>query len=366
MKNLLLLFASILTFPLFAQFEINDVDFATVGDSVIYAIDSSFTDDLNNLDIVGDSAEWDFSELGIANEDTVFFLNPADISGGASFSSATFGYRQGLLSTFMDVNVSDVSILGVSTALSAFIDTNLLDTSFFGGNIPTSATFKYKNGGLFYLDLPAEYGDSDGGTAEGSFTFYYGDSIMGFYADSIRIKEDVTYDSEIDGAGVLKIPDGEYYAVRQNVWYTRTYSIGVGPYPFIGYLDVLPNVLRLTEHTYRFFGDYQKFPIVEINTDSAGTFNISRFQTQPPGSQVGVNEVLQTDNYTVRTFPTHFAIELNTSIVSFEVYNAVGQQLEEGNVSGNQFDVKRRTADLHIIKAVTNQGDVMIIKLPGK
>ena len=153
MKKLLLVLSTILYLQSFSQFVIEDNDFGAQGDTIFYGVDSSFTDDLDNINVFGDSVIWDFSQLSVAIEDTFLFQNPSQLLNGNYFSSSDFGYEGRLFNTFMSVNSNKVVIDGISNSLSGLIDTSLLDSTLLS-SIPENVAFKY-SGGLYFLNLPA-------------------------------------------------------------------------------------------------------------------------------------------------------------------------------------------------------------------
>ena len=365
-----------------AQFVVEENDFPIVGDTVLYAIDSSFTDNLNNLDLVGDSLEWDFSELGVGREDTLLFVPPTSLQSGNIFASSDFGYRQNNFNFFMTVNQNSIKTIGMSTSISSIIDTTLLqDTTLFdsslASSIPENAAFRYFNGGLYYLDLPAELGDHDDGTAEGAFSFFYGDTFqldtVNLYIDSFRVKETVNYVSDVDGFGVLKLPYGDFYAIRQLVTYSRSYTIEA----YFDALQVIPNSpitfyswvatpfggFNVNEKTYRFHAKDQVFPLVEINTDSAGTFNISKFQTRPSGSQVGINEYQTKKMYHISANNDLIFIQGDKKIMKVEIIDMSGKVIESVTEMKNTTYIPFYHKGIYIVKVYDSENHIQVVKI---
>ena len=351
MKRILIVFTTILSISSFAQFDIEASDFGTAGDTIIYNLDSAFTDNTDLKNTIGDSVIWDFSTLGSLLDDTVFFLNPSDLSGGSNFLNTDFGYSQNGLAIFMNVETNQARTKGISAVLSDFIDSSFVDSSILA-NLPENLNFKYQDDGLFYLDLPAEMNDTESGTIEGYASFFYGDTFSfdttaGLYVDSIRVLEEVTFDSEIDGFGTAIMPDDEYYVIRQKVTYDRTYTVGgCTILPFLGcvWIDILELPVGLNQTEYRWFGEGQKFPIADIIEDSSGTISILRFQGDPAG--LTVEEVDSISNLSIRNdLNSVFSLEKNGNefIISLStqkrfdisVFNIVGEEVySEGDIKG--------------------------------
>lgn len=373
MKKLLLVLSTILYLQSFSQFIIEDEDFGTQGDTIFYGVDSSFTDDLDNINIFGDSVIWDFSQLSVAFEDTSLFLKPSDLLNGNYFSSSDFGYEGPLFNSFVSVSSSEVVIDGISNSLSGLIDTSFLDSTLLS-SIPENVAFKY-GAGLHYLDLPASIGNFEEGEVEGNFSFYYGDSIMGFPADSIQIRETVEFTSFIDGFGTIVLPDDNYYSIRQNIEYKRTYGVYVGVFIFgfwSGFQPVLPDAFSINEHTYRWFGENQKFPLVEINTDSAQTFLTSKFQTIPPGlntveadSVIALSSISNLYDIKLNISKTNKGLNINSDqlLEKISITDILGRSELISGINSKNIEINLEYNGVYIIQAETKQGDMITKKI---
>lgn len=331
MKKILFVFTTFFISDVFSQYTIEETDFPLLGDALLYAVDSNYSDPINNLDLIGDSISWNFLDLVYGDEIPLSFEDRLNFIGGNLFSKAKYGYAEGDFNYFMATTINAAKVLGVSTKLSQFVDTNFFDSSL-RENLPDDVVFKYDKGGLYYLDFPANMGDKSTGTSTGVFSFYFGDTLkfdtINVYVDSIRILENVDYNSKIDAFGTVIIPDGDYYAIRQNVTYKRNYTVEAGfQVPFIGFywFDVpLPTEILINQQVYRWFGKHQKFPIIEVVSELSQNVMISRFQIKPSGSQVGVAEQIATP-FSLHIVDGVMQITTNVTAKYILITNSLGQ-----------------------------------------
>ena len=363
MKKILLSIFTLSFLMANSQFIIDKGDFANQGDVIIYATDSSFADNTDQLDISGDNVVWDYRSLIAFSLDTMYFQDPAIFDAANALPNATITYNQDVYQNFLEINSNEVKYAGYSTLLATLIDTSLLPS---GTNLPSDVVFKYNNGGLPYVNLDAEVYDTDNGTVLGKFTAFYGDTfnIPGLgdtYIDSFRVNEDVTYEYEIDGNGVLILPDSlDFYVLRQNINYKKDYTveilINLSPipgFPFWQWQAVPGIEFTIEERDYRFLGKYQKFPVLEIAIEANGAFTRSKYQLNPHGSQVSINKNLELDfncfvsNNTLNIYSTE-------KISSLEIMDLTGKIIESISVDNKSFSTDFNYKGIYIIRVITD------------
>ena len=364
MKKLLIALSTILSTQAFSQYIIDENDFGVQGDEIIYGVDSLYADDLNNIGMIGDSLEWNFLDLGALFEDTVRFESPSTYSN--KFNGSDFAYNAPLFIQFMSVDMNEVRIDGLESPFSSLIDTGLLDSTIVS-NLPDELSFRYA-GGLPYIKLPAQLNDSDLETVNGSFTFYYGDTISipgsgAVQVDSIRIRETVEYESYIEGEGIVVLPNGDYNAIKQFSKYRRSYSVDVGTIvPILGIFwveDIFPIPFSITEINHRWLGKGHKFPLVEITTDSAQTFLNARYQTAPSGGQVSINEKF---NYNIKyTINNNLInVELKPNVKNVILSDITGKRLLN---SESSFTYAFKERGMYFISYITSRGELITKKI---
>lgn len=345
-----------------SQFVIDKDDFALQGDVVIYATDSSFSDNTGQLGIIGENVVWDYSTLLAFTVDTVFFQDPAIFSASSILTNATISYNQDVYQNFLKIESDEVTFAGYATLLSTLIDTALLPT---GTNLPADVIFKYDKGGLPYINLNAQLNDTYNGKVTGQFNAFYGDSfnvpgLGNTYIDSFRINEEVTYDYVIDGSGVLILPDSlDFYVIRQNINYKKDYSmeilINLSPvpgFPFWTWQAVPGVAFTIEERDYRFLGKWQKFPALEIAIEANGAFTRSKFQLPPHGSQVGITNNIDFD---VNCYVSNNRLNINSNekINSVEIIDLTGKTLEIININNKNYSANFNHKGIYIVKLIT-------------
>lgn len=370
MKKLLLSIFTLSFFIANAQFIISESDFAVENDLILYATDSSFVD-TNLLQPTGQNATWDFTSLNSTSTDSTLFKNPSTLPDGSLFGGSNLAYNVAIFQYFIDKNATHINTVGFTGDILQFIDTSLIPNT----NLPDKLAIRYEDDGLYYINLDAQYGDTESGSVHGDFTFHYGNTynVPGLgpvYIDSVRINEDVTFDSEIDGSGTVQLNSGTYYAIRQNANYIKTYSVDVrvriSTFPLIYLWQGVPNVnFSINERNYRYFGVDQRFPIVEISREANGAFNISRFQTNITGPDTATyNHLGVYDNLgnAPKTYISNGNLHISSQeqLQRVEIIDISGKIVEDINAIGLEFNRKFNWEGLYIVRITTDKGSYLV------
>jgi len=150
----------------------------------------------------GTTNTWDFSVLSpvVGEEDTVFFLDPATISGGGSFPSATHAtYENG------DETINMMNISGGNLNFLGFVG----DPIGTGTNSPVMAQPP-----VIAMNFPYTFGNTINGN-----TFYEvfttGAAIGQPTIDSVRFKSSLIINTEVIASGDIILPSGTFASILE-------------------------------------------------------------------------------------------------------------------------------------------------------
>lgn len=299
MRKLFLL-TTIIGFSTFAgaQITIDSTDYASVGDTILIAVDSFPTGVM-----VGDTGmqTWDFTDLTIDAYDTIMFIDPASTTFGSDFPSSNMALDDEQMIIYTTSSASQVIVDGIAgdvTGMGIVLSIQL---------DPTQTL----------IEFPSTYGSNFLDTSKYVITLDAAPlGIPDTSIDSVRINGTTYITSEINAFGIVTLPSGDTFnTIRQyyeentidSIWWYCSNISNPWPLPdgcFGGLLGVPPgwslipvgfpdipiteNPILDTSYTWRWFAKGKDFPVAEMQTDSIGNVLSANFR---PGYTVDIVSV---------------------------------------------------------------------------
>lgn len=234
----------------FSQLSLTQSDFPSAGDEIMVSKDL-FLPAGQSLENTGPETYWDYSDLQIFSQDTLVFTNTFGVDPilGLVFTDIFFNpNRSNVVQLFGDFalipgfEVQDISTFNYKSA-SAFVQKGL-GLSFAG--IPLPVVF---NDFDTLYRFPVTYGDIDSSTGGWNVSI---PALGSYNSQSKRI-------NTVDGWGTLATPYGTFEALRMRTVIDYNDSI---------YIDSLQFGFAFPRSVieYKWFGDNQDIPLLQINT----------------------------------------------------------------------------------------------------
>ncbi|MBI2966956.1 MAG: T9SS type A sorting domain-containing protein [Bacteroidetes bacterium] len=330
--------AALLITVLRAQIVLTSSDFASAGDSVIWA-----TDTIPTGIAVGDTGYqvWDFTSLNKQIVDTFYFDVPSSFPSGSSFPSSNLA---GDIGSEIDFFIHTAG----QTELDGFFSDPL------GGGTPIPQNLRDN---LLLMAYPSTLGSQYSDTA------YYDTTMstsafpqLSPYADSVYYRIILSMQSIIDGHGIVLTPSGTDSVIRRfaiRVSYMDSVMAKGGFFPV--WTDVLP-LLGLqpeTLYVYSFFANGKKWPVAELETDSPGGNAISG--SYQMGTIVGAEDFAARDSRNIIfPNPVHgiFKLDFNNAVDNLTIFNRMGQVIFQATESSLtiQVDITDQSPGLYFLQ----------------
>jgi len=249
MKNVLLsiIISFTLSFQLYSQITITDVDFGNIGDTVLYANDTVAP---NNMSVGGTGNQtWDFSTLQLDVYDTLFFVDPANTPFGTFFPNSNLALKDSSQVIYTKKNAQ-----------------NLVSQGFAGDpfNLGQDIWMKFAND-MTLANFPANYNDNFQDTVLVDMTL---PDTFAYMFDSIRFKRVSFNNTDIDAWGDVTTPAGTFSSLRffrtedqyDTVW-TKTFNVWV-----------VAQTANQTIYNYSWYANNEKYPVLEMEGRCARWF----------------------------------------------------------------------------------------------
>jgi len=241
-----------------AQITITQVDFISIGDTIINAYD---TIPPVGLSVGGTGSQtWDFTSLQIDYLDTTAYVDPSTTTNGSDFPSSNLSGEAGGFSTYFTSTASSVTFDGIAGDL--FGNSNIMSVVY---NPPQVAMVFPTTNGTNYQDTTA-------------FDFRFAGSQIGVAVDSISNKHTGYLTSTIDAYGTIITPAGTFPVLRQYTMEILIDTIFIQSAIFTGGQWVMPDSATLgfpnptidTTYNYSWLANGENYPVVEMETDAPG------------------------------------------------------------------------------------------------
>jgi len=242
-----LLFMSVLSIS--AQISISKFSLPYLGATL-----KTYVDVETNVDVgtTGGPHEWDFTGLQKTNYTEVNLEDPT--SGSVPVAAATFVIKSNdLLEQYYTINEEGIDEIFIKT-----VDPVLMTFEISNGY---AINPKYRKATILY---DATY--ESGSRLEAALAFdQLPDTLtsgIGIDIDSIRFNTNFDRTDKIDAYGVVKLPDGDWNALRETSTSIRSVTIDI-LIPILGWIEAPPEILAT------FLGDFGEF----LNPDTTTTIN---------------------------------------------------------------------------------------------
>jgi hypothetical protein len=332
--TLVLLFFS-LTF-LKAQITVGANDFANANDTDRVSI-ATIPSGLN-YKATGADTTWDYSFLQWSSQRVDKLLNPTNTNAlyALYYANVNFNSHRANLADEGTLNINISSLLTVNNLYNYFYKSNsVYEQQGLGmsiDNIPTEVAMTTRD--TLYR-FPMNYGDADQCASSFKITL----PIIG------GVLHQQTRTDQVDGWGSLTTPFGTFPVLRQYTQIVSSDSV---------YIDTLHaglNIPLATQRQYKWIGNGQKEPLLQINTQVIlGIETISSIvyrdsvRNPPPVITNGINQPSGDINFNVYPNPTSSSFEI--------AYSNQGEaQLVIADINGKELLHKTFTGQLETIDA---------------
>ena len=347
-----LLFASLLSinFAVNAQ-TITESNIASVGDSIIMAIDNSPSISIGT-NTTGNT--WNFSSLLNNSTDTTVFISPATAPGGSNFPASNLSFLQdvnnpavtGKANTFLTKSSTSLQLDGIS------------DGTIYGKHQDPETV----------ITFPSSFGTSftDAALIIATVT---GAQVGQPVADSVKIKSITNITSTFNASGTLTTPYGIFPAIRQ---YTIRETIDTiwAKGLLTGGNYIVGSTSKDTTYSHQYYSDNAntKFPIVTYNVTKAGvlTGDASWMLAYSSGNTTGANE-LEVKSISIYPNPVQNTLTINNqdvinSISIMDVTGKVVYKTEKQNIKTLNVDFLNKGIYILSIETDSYFGTTKFIK----
>jgi hypothetical protein len=203
MKKHLLIIVSlmIMTLMVRAQITITQTDFPNIGTSTNWIYDTLPAGSIVP-GIAGSNLTWDFALLHSHTTSTYNYVTTSSTPFASSFAMANMSaIIPGTYYYYVNSSPSSVQMWGLGG--------NILGTG-------TQLALVYNNSETM-MKFPSTYNSSFTDTSFYNRKFFYGQTVSGYYIDSVREKQTNYITSLFDAWGNLTTPDGTFPVIRQNL-----------------------------------------------------------------------------------------------------------------------------------------------------
>lgn len=328
-----------------AQITINSNNLFDIGDVIIQSYDSLAQDPGAS----GGSQTWDLTGMVSIGIDTMMFTSPASFPGISLFPDANIGIEDDSSWIFIKKTATEFTFLGSYDIFNGQADTSLLNWT--------------------WLNFPATLGGTTQGTL---FSDSQADSLGILGVDSFRFNTQTSYQSEIDGWGVVKTPAGNWDALRQKVDYNTSIYIdakvgGVWAPMSAGLLVAfgIDTGVVNTSTSYRYWGNDANAKFIVATADTGDTFDGNTYlDVAPSGPPTGIymtNEIPVEVSAYPNPVVRNLNIDLGTNSGKAILRNILGQNAAEKIIyrGNNLLDVSKVNAGTYLLEIQNENGKVI-------
>lgn len=309
-KNLLFASLVISALSVNAQITVNTGDMPVAGQTYIIANDTNVV----TYGSAGASQTWNFAAWTNDTKDTLAFVNPSSVAGYSSFPTSTIAMDNGVNgATFFKNSSTSFDILGFYADFG---------TGFTA--VPFTPAEKF-------LTFPSNYLTNYTGTSNYSIKIYLGYSGL----DSMKIKANINYTSNIDGWGTITTPEfaglSSLRQIYKEISTDSTFMKPTGlPWTF---QPSSSNPSKDTTISYRWWSNTKKYPVAEVQTDGNNVVTGASYLTSLQSVGVAENSVMKSE---VNIFPNPASNKINITGVSSEsillIFDVNGKLVENSRL----------------------------------
>ncbi len=277
MKQLSLLFLSLVWTSVSSQIVLTNVLTPAVGDSFYYAIDTNFQS--VTITPAGPNQHWDFKHLKRFTSRSDVYRNPSTGDNKASFPTADIMGMQGVNELYYKLYANRIELLGTGTRNG-------------GGPFPGIGGATVYSKPVIVQRFPQHYQDTLSYQTTNSIKLaadIIPDSILNtlpIKPDSFRVNFNARFKKEVDAWGTLSLPFKTWNVLREKQVTTNTTTVDA-KVAFFGWIDITTLASGLfagffgsfTSYSYAFVSNETKGLIALVNTDS--TDNVQNVQFKP-------------------------------------------------------------------------------------
>lgn len=315
------------------------------------------------------NAPWDFTFLSESATDVVTFISPSETDFSTVFPNANMVMNyQNMGLGFIDKNSSQVKLEGLVLS-SDFIPMGL------GALLGDGLSFNLdslEGDDIILMEFPMEMGSefsnsksiSDEGMAVDLLEEYGIDPS--FVPEEYQAALDVLYviitiefsvDSEVDGYGLLSIPNAEIETLRQKNTTGIGFSI-VTPTPF-GNIPLLDSVLTTT--SYSWYAKEEGVPVLTAQVDNEGS--VSQFLYKV-FENTKVEDITLNNNVKLFPNPAQDFFEISTASEKAKricLYDVLGRKVIDQPISSSRerINVSKLSKGVYISKVLDAQGKIL-------
>ncbi|MCF8257639.1 MAG: T9SS type A sorting domain-containing protein [Flavobacteriales bacterium] len=348
-----------------AQLVIDESDFPTAGESIIFGDDADVTDLTINIGTASASPQtWDFSMLLTDTLFTTGFYVPASVTGGSDFPTSDLAVDQFGGHAFADVSAGSVEILGLAADFGALLGLPVPFDAVIPAEdpwtiftFPSSVGTEYDDVAVFDAKFP-----SDGLIPAIVVT------LTGFDPDSIRFKRHITTASVIDAEGTLTdVLGGNHNVLRQNfneftvdsIWgWTQADGWEFGP----NVPGFFPNPSISEFNRLRYISKALGYYVVQITLDDAGAPASATFKSDASQCCTSVEEIVARGENVVYPNPASDVLRVRTGgdIYTFDILDLSGRTVATHALTydGQGVDVSSLSSGLYVYRMVSTDGRV--------
>lgn len=329
-KIYLLIIAFICVNSIQAQISITSEDFADVDSSYVYI---SQTFENTNTQVLEDYLSgdvWDFSNIDGKPSDTIKFILPSSTPYASNFTESN-------LVTVGDDNFSYMFLKKTNDKVECLGVAGKMET------MQNEIVFPFTEN-LTLFNFPVEQGDTD--TENANFTIKdtpenLGINNLPINPDSIKIKMQLTINTNFDIETKAKLPTGTHNTIRQKQ--ERISKINIfAKIPFIGWQEIAEAASEDTTYSYSWIAKGIGMPIAEINISKIKNneskipenYYISRVRyMQRSGNTANINNN-KTQNFSLYPNPTKNNINvLGAENSQIQIFDITGKLIKKIQIS---------------------------------
>lgn len=339
--------------PLLVKSQISlDATMAPPLNSMLIYYDANVPSPPFNFGKSGINNTWDFSALtpDIGAEDTVFYVDPANIPGSSAFPAATHGTYEG----------GDASINMVTIDANAITFTGLI-----GDPIGTGTSGPiFANPPAATMTFPYTYGSQVNGLSYIEI-FTTGAAVGQPSVDSVHYKSTLDFNSTVIAAGDMILPSGTMSALLERRLETSIDSAwGKGLITGNQWVDAPGFPTTSLDSSFYWYGDQSLEHYAHALYDSTGLHDVHYFMTQ---IIAGINEpVNMTKKVNVFPNPTHDFLGVNglnlPAASEWAIYDATGAEVLKGNFNPVKLNVQNIKQGSYILRIQTVSGEIHQVK----
>ncbi len=325
-----------------SQIVIQPADMGGIGYSAIQVNDTLVDTVAIHTLAAGANLNWNFAGLHNSFMDTVNIVSPGSTPYASNFSTSNLAFTQSNQPGIYNYLYSDAS--------SVVVNGQELPAGFITTTTPAEAVVLNPPQG--YLAFPGNYMSYISGMTHYKVTvdtsFHYTYLSLNVPVDTMQFRYTTQYTSTFDAWGNVTTPLGTFPCLRQAIVQHNTDSLFAFVdttifTQFIGWTNI--TVLTDSTLTYRWFTNWEGFPLVELNMDTTWTKPTNGWYLKASNSST---HDLSNMNAIIHLYPNPATDEINiinttNEEVTIEIYNSIGSKIGTQLLTDKSSRIKTNT-----------------------